>query len=66
MPKGLVHTTAGYLLYSSFTHKQIFNYKKGEVFLNDENYRKAAEWFEKANGVNSRSTVEALYQLGSA
>ena len=44
---------------------QVYN-KKGEVFLNDENYRRAAEWFEKANGVNSKSTIEALYQLGSA
>jgi len=44
---------------------EVYN-KKGEVFLNDENYKKAAEWFEKANGVNNRSTVEALYQLGSA
>ena len=44
---------------------EIYN-KKGEVFLNDENYKRAAEWFEKANGVSSKSTIEALYQLGDA
>jgi CHAT domain-containing protein len=40
--------------------------KKGNVFYNDENNRKAAEFFEKAKGVNSKTTVEALFNLGNA
>jgi CHAT domain-containing protein len=40
--------------------------KKGNVFYNDENYKKAVEFFEKANGINNKSTVEALYNLGNA
>ncbi|RED14004.1 acetate--CoA ligase [Pontivivens insulae] len=32
MPKGVVHTTGGYLLYASMTHKFTFDYKDGEVF----------------------------------
>lgn len=44
---------------------ETFN-KKGEVFLNDENYKKATEWFEKAKGISSKSSVEALFQLGDA
>jgi len=31
-PKGLVHTTAGYLVYASMTHQLIFDYKPGEVY----------------------------------
>ncbi len=31
-PKGVKHTTAGYILYTSFTHRVVFNYKKGEVW----------------------------------
>lgn len=40
--------------------------KKGNVFYNDENNRRAAEFFEMAKGVNSKTTVEALYNLGNA
>ncbi|MEO7306233.1 MAG: CHAT domain-containing protein [Ferruginibacter sp.] len=40
--------------------------KKGNVFYNDENNKKAVEYFEKAKGVNSKSTIEALYNLGNA
>ena len=40
--------------------------KKGNVFYNDENNKKAAEFFEMAKGVNSKTTVEALYNLGNA
>ena len=40
--------------------------KKGEVYLNDDSYKKAADFFEMARGVNSKSTVLALYKLGSA
>jgi len=40
--------------------------KKGNVFYNDENYKKAVEYFEKAKGINSVSSVEALYNLGNA
>ncbi|MEM7439112.1 MAG: acetate--CoA ligase [Pseudomonadota bacterium] len=32
MPKGVVHTSGGYLLYASMTHKYVFDYKDGEVF----------------------------------
>ncbi|XP_048456711.1 acetyl-coenzyme A synthetase 2-like, mitochondrial isoform X2 [Rhincodon typus] len=31
-PKGLVHTQAGYLLYTSITHKYVFDYQKGDIF----------------------------------
>ncbi|KAI3384609.1 hypothetical protein SNEBB_000089 [Seison nebaliae] len=31
-PKGLLHTNAGYLLYSSVTHQSVFNYQPGDVF----------------------------------
>lgn len=30
-PKGLVHTTAGYLLWASLTHELVFDYRPGEV-----------------------------------
>ncbi|MGB3408165.1 MAG: acetate--CoA ligase [Jannaschia sp.] len=32
MPKGVVHTTGGYLVYASMTHEYVFDYKDGEVF----------------------------------
>ncbi|MBT5223496.1 MAG: acetate--CoA ligase [Gammaproteobacteria bacterium] len=32
MPKGLLHTTGGYLLYAAMTHKYIFDYQEGEVY----------------------------------
>ena len=32
MPKGVVHTTGGYLVYASMTHEYVFDYKPGEVF----------------------------------
>jgi len=31
-PKGVKHTTAGYILYTSFTHKIVFNYHEGDVW----------------------------------
>ncbi|VTZ26445.1 acetyl-CoA synthetase [Methylocella tundrae] len=31
-PKGVVHTTGGYLVYASMTHQYVFNYHPGEVF----------------------------------
>ncbi len=31
-PKGVVHTTAGYLVYSAFTFKTIFNYQPNDIF----------------------------------
>lgn len=40
--------------------------KKGNVFYNDENNKRAVEFFEKAKGINSKATVEALYNLGNA
>jgi CHAT domain-containing protein/ATP/maltotriose-dependent transcriptional regulator MalT len=40
--------------------------KKGKVFYNDENYKKAVDLFEKAQGITSKTTVEALYNLGNS
>jgi acetyl-CoA synthetase len=31
-PKGVLHTTAGYLLYTSYSFKIVFNYKEGDIF----------------------------------
>ena len=31
-PKGVVHTTGGYLVYASMTHEITFDYKEGDVF----------------------------------
>ncbi len=31
-PKGVKHTTAGYILYTSFTHEYVFNYKEGDIW----------------------------------
>ena len=31
-PKGVVHTSGGYLLYSAITHKYVFDYQPGEVY----------------------------------
>ncbi|XP_060119356.1 acetyl-coenzyme A synthetase 2-like, mitochondrial isoform X1 [Heteronotia binoei] len=31
-PKGLVHSQAGYLLYTAITHKYVFDYHDGDVF----------------------------------
>uniref|UniRef100_A0A6Q2Z9F0 Acetyl-coenzyme A synthetase n=1 Tax=Esox lucius TaxID=8010 RepID=A0A6Q2Z9F0_ESOLU len=31
-PKGIVHTQAGYLLYSALTHQYVFDYQPGDVF----------------------------------
>ncbi|NWQ82375.1 ACS2L synthetase, partial [Columbina picui] len=31
-PKGIVHTQAGYLLYTALTHKYVFDYQEGDVF----------------------------------
>ncbi|GAW35270.1 acetyl-coenzyme A synthetase [Roseovarius sp. A-2] len=32
MPKGVVHTTGGYLTYASMTHEYIFDYHEGDVY----------------------------------
>jgi acetyl-CoA synthetase len=32
MPKGVVHTTGGYLLYAGMTHEYVFDYKDGDIF----------------------------------
>ena len=44
---------------------EVFN-KKGKVYQNDENYKKALEFYEKARGVNPKINVEALFNLGNA
>ncbi|UWQ96408.1 acetate--CoA ligase [Rhodobacteraceae bacterium M385] len=31
-PKGVVHTTGGYLVYASMTHEYVFDYKEGDIF----------------------------------
>ncbi|MCR9256946.1 MAG: acetate--CoA ligase [Alphaproteobacteria bacterium] len=31
-PKGVMHTTGGYLVYASMTHKYVFDYRDGEVY----------------------------------
>jgi acetyl-CoA synthetase len=31
-PKGVLHTTGGYLVYASLTHEYVFDYRPGEVF----------------------------------
>ncbi|XP_044228114.1 acetyl-coenzyme A synthetase 2-like, mitochondrial [Thunnus albacares] len=31
-PKGIVHTQAGYLLYTALTHQYVFDYRDGDVF----------------------------------
>ncbi len=31
-PKGVVHTTAGYLLYAAMTHNYVFDYHDGDIF----------------------------------
>ncbi len=32
MPKGIVHTTAGYMVYAAYTFKNAFQYKDGDVY----------------------------------
>ncbi len=32
MPKGMVHTTAGYMVYSAYTFKNVFQYKEEDVY----------------------------------
>ena len=31
-PKGVLHTTGGYLVYTSLTHQYVFDYKPGEIY----------------------------------
>jgi len=31
-PKGVLHTTGGYLLFAAITHKYIFDYQEGDIF----------------------------------
>ena len=31
-PKGVKHTTGGYILYTSFSHRIVFNYKEGDIW----------------------------------
>jgi len=32
MPKGMVHTTAGYMIYTAYTFKNVFQYKENDVY----------------------------------
>ena len=32
MPKGMVHTTGGYMVYTAFTFKNIFQYKENDIY----------------------------------
>ncbi|WP_299104752.1 acetate--CoA ligase [uncultured Tenacibaculum sp.] len=31
-PKGMMHTTAGYMIYTAYTFKNVFNYKESDVY----------------------------------
>jgi acetyl-CoA synthetase len=31
-PKGALHTTAGYLVWASYTHEKVFDYQEGEIY----------------------------------
>ena len=31
-PKGVLHTTGGYMVYASFTHELVFDYQDGDIF----------------------------------
>ncbi|MBR0643242.1 acetate--CoA ligase [Plastoroseomonas hellenica] len=31
-PKGVLHTTGGYMVWASFTHDNVFDYRKGEIY----------------------------------
>ena len=31
-PKGVLHTTGGYMVYASMTHQYIFNYKPKDIY----------------------------------
>jgi acetyl-CoA synthetase len=31
-PKGVLHTTGGYLVYASMTHQYVFDYREGEIY----------------------------------
>lgn len=32
MPKGMMHTTAGYMVYTAYSFKNVFQYKEGDVY----------------------------------
>jgi len=32
MPKGVLHTTGGYLVYASMTHEYVFDYQEGDIY----------------------------------
>jgi len=32
MPKGMVHSTAGYMIYTAYTFKNVFQYKDGDIY----------------------------------
>ena len=32
MPKGMVHTTAGYMIYTAYTFKNVFQYKENDIY----------------------------------
>jgi hypothetical protein len=31
-PKGVLHTSAGYLVYAAYTHKTVFDWRDGDVY----------------------------------
>ena len=31
-PKGVLHTTGGYMVYASMTHQYVFDYQEGEIY----------------------------------
>lgn len=32
LPKGVAHTTGGYLLYAAMTHQLVFDYRDGDIY----------------------------------
>lgn len=42
---------------------EIYNHK-GDLFFDDENYKKAAYWYGQAKGVNPKTTLESIYKTG--
>jgi len=32
LPKGMVHTTAGYMVYTAYTFKNVFNYRENDIY----------------------------------
>ena len=49
-PKGVVHTTGGYLVYASMTHQYVFDYHEGDIY-----------WCTADVGLGDRSQLHRLW-----